>query len=228
MPNFLSSEYNFTVFFSLPFVPLSKMYKKRYINHGHLTVGLGPTAYQLHDPARLRSKFLVSKMPLRSWLFKDGPWHDWDPDSKYYRHVHLFETAEVKRTVVFFGAIKNFPIQKQKVYEDYFESMERDFQDGRLSFSLLQKNCSEAITHVFYREGWFGKMPFDFLPAVSFKRLLASWQRQNVEFTAGCIQQNNDKRFRLQRFCMGISAFAPEIKMNTWFLKKYPPNTIVI
>ena len=109
---FLPPEYNFTLFFSLPFFPRSKLYKKSFFVYGHLSLALGSTVYQLHDPARLRSSFLVSRMPLANWLFSDGPWFDWDTSSPTYRHVHLYEKSEVSRTVVFFCRRPELSCQK--------------------------------------------------------------------------------------------------------------------
>jgi len=215
----LCRGYNFILFFSLPFYPLSKMYKRR-INFGHLTVCLGDTVFQLHDPERLRSKFLVSRMPVTTWLFEDGRWHDWDPDSECYRHVHLYERAEVKRTAIFYAALKSLSKEKQKYYEDYFEDMERDFHRGHRTFTVIQNNCSVAIDHILYREGWLQKQPFDFIPAIIFKRLVNAWMSTAREFETGCVCNGRLPQFKIQKFCPGIYSFDPLQAMVRWLQKR--------
>ena len=69
---FLPSKYNFILFFSMPFYPISRTYRKAISFHGHLSLGLGRNVYQLHDPKKLRSSFLVSKMPITSWFAGDN------------------------------------------------------------------------------------------------------------------------------------------------------------
>jgi hypothetical protein len=134
---FLPPEYNLILFFSLPFYPVSRVYKKTFFLYGHLSLALGDTVYQLHDPLRLRSSFLVSKMPVATWLFSDGDWYEWNPDSPTYRHVHLYEKAEVKRTAVFYAALKGFPMQRQILYERYFEKIEQCFQKNFSALTLF-------------------------------------------------------------------------------------------
>ncbi len=190
------TEYNFILFLSLPFFPVCKVFKKSLNFYGHLALGLGSNVYQLHDPRKLRSKFLVSRMPIRSWLFEDGRWYECDISSPSYRHVHLYEKAEVKRTVVFYAALKGFPLAKQKCYENYFEKLESDFQTGHYHFSLLRNNCSKAINNIFYKEGWIKRGPFDFLPSISFKRLVVSWQNKDYEFATGYFAQNHPPSFK--------------------------------
>jgi hypothetical protein len=218
--DFLSSEYNFIIFFSLPFYPLSKAYRKTYNFYGHVSLGLGRNVYQLHDPKKLRSSFLVSKMPLAAWLFEDGRWFEWDPTSSNYRHVHLYEKAEIKRTVIFYAALKEFPSHKQVMHENYFEQLESDFQNGRFHFNLLGTNCARAINYVFYREGWFKRMPLDFLPVVSFKRVVSSWQRKGFDFTAGYIEENKTDSFKLRRLCLGMLNIYPEQRLAEWLNNK--------
>jgi hypothetical protein len=212
----LPSDYNFILFFSLPFYPVCKTYRRTISFHGHLSLGLGGNVYQLHDPRKLRSKFLVSKMPITSWLFEDGRWYEWDPSSEFFRHVHLYERAEVKRTVVFYAALKDFPLSKQTLYENYFEKLESDFQKGLYHFSLLHNNCSRAINNVFYREKWIQWGPLDFLPSVSFKRLVASWNKKGGEFITGYIDKNRLSTFKLHKLCLGMVSLAPEKMLIRW------------
>ncbi len=221
---FLPEDYNFIIFFSLPFVPFARMYRKRFINQGHLSIGLGDHVYQVHDPKRLRSKFLVSKMPITTWLFEDGAWHNWDPSSKYYRHVHLFETAEISHTVVFYCALKHFPRHKQTFHENRFAKIENDFQKGLTGFRQFQNNCSSALNTIFYQEGWLQKGLLDFLPAISFKRLCASWKHKGLEFTAGHIGQRSSSQFRLQKYCLGMRTFNPEKEMTQWLNRIVSPD----
>ena len=133
--SFLPACYNFVLFFSLPFYPVCKLYRRTISYHGHLSLGLGSTVYQLHDPEKLRSSFLVSRMPVTAWLYEDGGWFDRDPTSPGFRHVHLYEKAEAKRTVIFYAALKDFPADKEQFYVDHFEVMEKTFQSGGYRFS---------------------------------------------------------------------------------------------
>lgn len=207
--SFLTPEYNFILFFSLPFYPVSKVYKKKF-TYGHLSLALGDTAYQLNDPARLRSSFLVSRMPVTTWLFSDGAWFDWDTTSPTYRHVHLYETSEVRRTSVFFLAIKNFPLKRQRTYERYLESIEHHFHKGRFRFHFLFNNCTRVINNIFYREQWLRKGPLDFIPAISFKRLATALTNKQIPFLSGHLHENNLAQFKIHNICLGLLTFAPE------------------
>jgi len=205
----LSPDHNLILFFSLPFLPRSKVYKKNYFVYGHLSLALGSTVYQLHDPARLRSSFLVSRMPVDVWLFDDGPWFEQDKTSPAYRHIHLYETAEVKRTAVFFAALKNFPLDRQKQYARYFELLERSFQQGRFMFRLVRNNCTHALNAIFYREQWMRRGMFDFIPSIVFKKIIAGWERRRLHYTTGCFYQINSWQFKVHPFCLGIFSLNP-------------------
>jgi hypothetical protein len=217
---FLPAEYNFILFFSLPFYPVCRAYRKTVSFNGHLSLTLGKNVYQLHDPEKLRSSFLVSKMPTTSWLFEDGRWYEWDPSSDQYRHVHLYERAEVKRTVVFYAALKNMPPGKLSLYEEYFNTLEEDFQRGTYRFSLLGNNCSRAINRVFYREDWLKPGPLDFLPAITFKRLITSWKKRGFDFIAGYLDVNRLSQFRLHKLCFGLFTPFPERELANWLKRK--------
>ena len=217
---FLPAEYNFILFFSLPFYPVCRAYRKTVSFNGHLSLALGNNVYQLHDPAKLRSSFLVSKMPATSWLFEDGRWYEWDPSSDQYRHVHLYERAEVKRTIVFYAALKNIPPGKLAIYEDYFKALEDNFQRGSYRFSLLGNNCSRAINRVFYREDWFKPGLLDFLPAITYKRLVNSWQKRGFDFIAGYLDINRLSQFRLHRLCFGLFTPFPYRELAYWLKRK--------
>jgi hypothetical protein len=217
--SFLTPEYNFILFFSLPFYPISKVYKKKYFVYGHLSLALGNTVYQIHDPARLRSSFLVSRMPVEEWLFSDGAWYDWDVASPTYRHVHLYEKAEIKRTAVFFTAFKGFPLEKQLLYQQYFEKIESDFHKGFFHFNLIFNNCTGIINNILYREQWFRKGLFDFIPAISFKRLVSAWKRLNVPFVAGHFNENNPANFRVHKICCGLITLAPDRSLARWIAR---------
>jgi len=217
---FLPAEYNFILFFSLPFYPLRKAFRKTITFHGHLSLALGSTVYQLHDPKKLRSHFLVSRIPTTSWLFEDGRWFEWDPSSEHFRHVHLYERAEIKRTVVFYAALKNFPRSKQAFYENYFEKLESDFQEGRYQFHLFDNNCTGAVNHVLYREGWIKKRALDFLPAFAFKRLVSAWSKNNLNFTTGYIDEHQSAHFKLHKLCLGMFTLAPDRELVYWLKRK--------
>lgn len=217
---FLPPEYNFILFFSLPFYPLRKAFRKTITFHGHLSLALGSTVYQLHDPKKLRSHFLVSRMPTTAWLFEDGRWFEWDPSSEHFRHVHLYERAEIKRTVVFYAALKNFPLSKQAFYENYFDKLERDFQRGHYQFHLFDNNCTGAINHVLYREGWLNKGLLDFLPAFAFKRLVRAWKKNNLDFTTGFINEYQHAHFKLHKLCLGMFTLAPDRELAHWLKRK--------
>jgi hypothetical protein len=218
--DFLPPEYNFVLFFSLPFYPLRKAFRKTITFHGHLSLALGSTVYQLHDPKKLRSHFLVSRMPTTSWLFEDGRWFEWDPSSEHFRHVHLYERAEIKRTVVFYAALKNFPLSKQTLYENYFETLESDYQRGQYQFHLFDNNCTGAVNHVLYREGWIKKGVLDFLPAWAFKRLIGAWEKNNLDFTTGYIDEYQHAHFKLHKLCLGMFTLAPDRELAHWLNKK--------
>lgn len=212
---FLSPDYNFTVFFSLPFHPVSASYGPA-ISHGHLSLALGDTVYQVHDPARLRSRFLVSRMPVTTWLFGDGTWFDSDPSSTNYRHVHLYGRAEVVRTAVFFAALKNFPAERQRLYERHMEDLDAAFHGGRFRFNRIFNNCTQVLNGAFYREKWMRWGPLDFLPAVAFRRLVAGWERLGIPFLAGYFHENDPAEFRLQRFCSGLWTISPMKTLIRW------------
>ncbi len=203
-------ECNFILFFSFPFYPCMKLYKKTWSLHGHLSLCLGRTLYQLHDPAKLRSRFLVSRMPLETWLYDDGCWHDWNEKSPTYRHVHLYETGEVKRTSLFYAALNAFPQTKIRYYQNYFDSIERGFQRGTFCFDLYRNNCAHAILRILYNEGWLNRDLFDTLPAVTLKRLVRSWKKTGISHTTGVIRDRRLPQFRLHRICLGIPALDPE------------------
>lgn len=217
---FLPSEYNFILFFSMPFYPVCRTYRKTNSFHGHLSLGLGNNVYQLHDPKKLRSSFLVSKMPVTSWLSEDGRWYEWNPSSKKFRHVHLYEKAEAKRTVVFYTALKDFPFSKQKLYENYFEKLERDFQRGSYHFKLLGNNCSSAINYIFYKEDWIKPGFFDLLPVVTFKRLIVAWEKNRFNFITGHIDEKRLPQFKLHKLCLGMFTLSPEKNLLNWLKNK--------
>jgi len=217
---FLPSDYNLILFFSLPFYPVSKTYKKNF-TYGHLSLAIGETLYQLHDPARLRSSFLVSRMPTVDWLFSDGPWFDPDPCSPTYRHVHLYETAEIQRTVIFFAALKNFPASRQRSYRRYLEQVELSFHGHRFRFHLLCNNCTHALNNIFYREGWFSKGPFDFIPVIAFKKFVTAITRCGIPCALGYLQANNHQRFRINPVCIGLFTLAPRQHLIRW-LSRFP------
>lgn len=221
--SFLPACYNFTLFFSLPFYPVCKLYRRTISYHGHLSLALGNIVYQLHDPEKLRSSFLVSRMPVTAWLFDDGDWFDRDPASPCFRHVHLYEKAEAKRTVIFYAALKNFPRDKEQVYSNHFEELERTFQAGGYRFSRFDNNCSSVINGIFYREKWFWQGPLDFLPAISFKRLVAAWGKKGFEFITGWINEYQAYRFKPQRLCLGMYTLAPDREMIRWLKRKGKP-----
>lgn len=214
--SFLPACYNFVLFFSLPFYPVCKLYRRTISYHGHLSLGLGNTVYQLHDPQKLRSSFLVSRMPITSWLYEDGAWFDRDPASPFFRHVHLYEKAEVKRTVIFYAALKDFPPEKEQCYADHFEEMEKTFQTGGYRFSRLDNNCSSVINNIFYRETWFRKGPLDFLPAISFKRLVTGWRKRGFDFITGSINEYRAYQFKPQKLCLGMYTLTPDRELVRW------------
>lgn len=218
--SFLSAEYNCILFFSLPFYPVCRAYRKTVSFNGHLSLALDKNVYQLHDPEKLRSSFLVSKMPTTSWLFEDGRWYEWDPTSDQFRHVHLYERAEVKRTVVFYAALKNMPPGKLTVYEDYFNTLEESFQKGDYRFSLLGNNCSRAINRIFYGEDWFKPGLLDFLPAITFKRLVNSWKKRGFDFITGYLDINRLSQFRLHKLCFGLCTPFPDRELANWLKHK--------
>jgi hypothetical protein len=217
---FLPAEYNFILFFSLPFYPVCRAYRKTVSFNGHLSLTLGKKVYQIHDPEKLRSSFLVSKMPTTSWLFDDGRWYEWDQSSDQYRHVHLYERAEVKRTVVFYAALKNIPPGKLAIYEDYFDTLEDKFQKGSYRFNMLGNNCSRAINHIFYREDWFEPGLLDFLPAVTYKRLVNSWKKRGFDFITGHLDINRLSQFRLHKLCFGLFTPFPDRELANWLKRK--------
>jgi hypothetical protein len=217
---FLSAEYNFILFFSLPFYPVCRAYRKTVSFNGHLSLALDKNVYQLHDPEKLRSSFLVSKMPTSSWLFEDGRWYEWDPSSDRYRHVHLYERAEVKRTVVFYAALKNVLPGKLEIYEKYFNTLEDNFQRGVYRFSLLGNNCSRAINRIFYREDWFKPGLLDFLPAITFKRLVTSWKKKGFDFITGYLDVNRLSQFRVHKLCFGLFTPFPDRELANWLKRK--------
>ncbi len=216
-------EYNFILFFSFPFYPVLKAYKKTYSFHGHLSVCLGRTVYQLHDPKRLRSRFLVSRMPMDTWLYEDGCWHDWDPDSPTYRHIHLYEHAEVNRTHVFYVALKGFSQSRQRYYENYFEEIENSFQYGQYRFHQNFNNCAHAIGSVLYNEGWLKKRVFDSLPVTLLQRLAAAWKKSGQPFASGVIGSPQEKQFRLQPVCLGMLSFSPLQALSARLSCPLPP-----
>jgi len=213
---FLPACYNFTVFFSLPFYPVSKLYRRTISYHGHLSLGLGSTVYQLHDPEKLRSSFLVSTMPITAWLFEDGSWFDRDPSSATFRHVHLYEKAEAKRTVIFYAALKHFPADQEAFYANHFEGLEGTFQKGGYRFSRFGNNCSRVIHQIFYREKWLRKGPLDFLPAMSFKRLVTAWQKAGLEFITGYLNEYISHQFKPQKLCLGMFTLNPDRELISW------------
>ncbi len=218
--SFLPACYNFILFFSLPFYPVCKLYRRTISYHGHLSLGLGSTVYQLHDPQKLRSSFLVSRMPITTWLYEDGDWFNRDPSSPSFRHVHLYEKAEVKRTVIFYAALKDFFPEKEQLYTDHFEDLEKSFQSGGYRFSRLDNNCSSVINGIFYREKWFPKGPLDFLPAFSFKRLVTGWRKKGLEFITGSINEYNAHQFKPQKLCLGMYTLAPDRELVRWLTRK--------
>ncbi len=199
----LGPEYNFTLFFSLPSYPVRR---KTYFYHGHIALALGATVYQLHDPAMLRSSFMVARMPLDTWLFRGGPWFDDD----------LYETAETNRTVIFYAALKNFPQEKLARAETYINQLEHSYRQGALSFFKYGNNCATLINPIYYREGWLRANPLDFMPAVIFRRLCRAWQRAGLHFAAGGIDRHNPADYRLHRFCWGLLPLYPEKIMQRW------------
>lgn len=212
----LPACYNFILFFSLPFYPVCKLYRRTISYHGHLSLGLGSTVYQVHDPEKLRSSFLVSRMPITAWLYEDGAWFDRDPASPFFRHVHLYEKAEAKRTVIFYAALKDFPADKEQFYVDHFEALEKTFQSGGYRFSRLDNNCSSIINDIFYREQWFHRGLLDFLPAFSFKRLVSSWRKKRLEFITGSINQYHAYQFKPQKLCLGMYTLTPDRELIRW------------
>jgi hypothetical protein len=214
--SFLPACYNFILFFSLPFYPVCKLYRRTISYHGHLSLGLGSTVYQLHDPEKLRSRFLVSRMPITTWLYEDGAWFDRDSSSPSFRHVHLYEMAEVKRTVIFYAALKDFPADKELFYADHFEDLEKTFHSGGYRFSRLDNNCSSVINNIFYREKWFRRGLLDFIPAFSFKRLVASWRKKGLEFITGSINEYYAYQFKPQKLCLGMYTLSPDRELVRW------------
>jgi hypothetical protein len=214
--SFLPACYNFILFFSLPFYPVCKLYRRTISYHGHLSLGLGNTVYQVHDPEKLRSSFLVSRMPITAWLYEDGAWFDRDPSSPFFRHVHLYEKAESKRTVIFYAALKGFPAEKEQFYVDHFEALEKTFHQGNYKFSRLDNNCSSIINDIFYREQWFRKGLLDFLPAFSFKRLVTAWRVKGLEFITGSINEYHAYQFKPQKLCLGMYTLAPDRELVRW------------
>jgi len=218
--SFLPACYNFILFFSLPFYPVCKLYRRTISYHGHLSLGLGSTVYQLHDPEKLRSSFLVSRMPVTTWLYEDGAWFDRDPSSPCFRHVHLYEKAEAKRTVIFYAALKDFPAVKEQFYVDHFEELEHTFQAGGYRFSRLDNNCSSVINGIFYREKWLRKGLLDFLPAFSFKRLVTAWRKRGLAFITGHINEYYAYQFKPQKLCLGMYTLAPDRELISWLKRE--------
>jgi hypothetical protein len=209
----LPPEYNFILFFSLPFYPVRR---KTYYYHGHLALALRGTAYQLHDPHMLKSSFMVSKMPLDDWLFRDGPWFDDDPASTSYRHVHLYERAETKRTMVFYTALRGMPEAKLDACSQFLETIEQRYQQGDLVFAKYHDNCVSLINPLYYREGWLRCLPFDIIPAVIYRRICRAWKRLHLPFVAGRVNDTITQDYRLHRFCWGPWPLYPEEYMLRW------------
>jgi hypothetical protein len=217
----IQTGYDVVIFFSLPFCALDQRFPGKRINYGHLSTGLGDTVFQMVEPKRLQSRFLISRMPMACWLYEDGPWRDWDPDSPTYRHIHLYKKAEVKRTAIFYGAIKMADRAKLPAYEAYFEGMEQAFQAGQQDFRLILNNCTNAVCRLFYKEGWLKKSFFDFIPAVAFKRLINTWEKDGRDFKIGCLAEEREvDHFCLQKFCPGIHAVDAFAGMVAWLKSK--------
>ncbi|MEI6126293.1 MAG: hypothetical protein WCQ99_07025 [Pseudomonadota bacterium] len=158
-------------------------------------------------------------MPVTNWLFSDGAWFDWDTASPTYRHVHLYETSEVRRTAVFFVAIKNFPLERQRIYERYLENMEQHFHHGRFRFHLLFNNCTRVINNILYREQWLRKSPLDSIPAISFKRLVKALKNKQLPFASGYLHETNPARFKTNHICFGLLTLAPEKHLARWLAR---------
>jgi hypothetical protein len=167
------------LFFSLPFYPAGK---RNCFYTGHLALAIEGTVYQIYDPQLLKADFLVSIMPVNDWLYEDSEfWVDRDKSSATYTHVHLYETAEAKRTTIFYCGLHDVRAGFLRETTNTLKKLNDDFRTKKIRFNLMHFNCATFIAELFCRERWIRSDPFNNIPALLFKKAALGWQKRAIE-----------------------------------------------
>ncbi len=201
-----------TVYFSMPFYPVVK---KTYFYNGHLALSINNIVYQIFNPDMLKSNFLVSKMPVENWLYKEKVrWADKDRTSNTYRFVNLYGKSEIKRTLVYFIQINDISKKNKLYYKEYFKQLEERYQKKQVKFSIYRRNCASLLNPVFYKEGILKLRLLNFIPVSVFKNIIKACKSNNRDFTAGKIEDIGSK-YRIHKFCLGIFRRSPEKALDS-------------
>ena len=210
--NNLLERSNCILFFSLPFKPIRRF--NPFFN-GHIAIALYGTVYQIYNPQLLKSEFLFSIMPVRSWLFgKGGRWVDRDPASPNFRHVYLYTRCESRRTAVY-GA----GVTLKRSVVDYiryrFIEEDKQFKEGRFRYSFFNQNCSSIIADVLAEAGLVTRNPLNKIPVCFFKNFVRN-QKSQSEMIIRSIAHYDRRNFTLHRICIGLLSFNPQRSMDRW------------
>ncbi|MBN1757224.1 MAG: hypothetical protein JW863_02835 [Chitinispirillaceae bacterium] len=203
-----------SLYFSLPFYPVKS---RTFFYHGHLALGIEDTVYQIYNPKLLKSDFLVSVMPVATWLYEnDRFWIDRDPSSRTYKHVHLYRESELAKTKVYFIKIDGIDTNITGPVQQYFKTIEEQFQRGELKFNFLTRNCASLLNAVFYDNFGMCRSASDGIPSVIFRKVYDRLKTMDTDIHIGKLDKIKNPRFRIHRYCLGINSFSCEKYMDGW------------
>lgn len=200
---------NLVLFFSLPFKPVGKV---NFFFNGHIACALDGVVYQIVNPYLLKTDFLLSIMPVRSWLFgSGGKWVDRDPASPSYRHVYLYRKSESTRTVIYGAGIS---LEKAHVaaIRDRFLREDQRFRDGATRYDFFRYNCASIIADALCGNGLAGTNPLNSVPSIFFRRFTT---RHRGAATVARVDCYDRERFAVRRFCLGLGG-NPHRTMERW------------
>ncbi len=201
-----------TIYFSLPFFPVQK---KTFFYNGHIAIAVNKTVYQLFDSKMLKSDFIVSKMPLKDWLFgKSKKWCHNTNESNQYSHVYLYGHGETHRTKIYYIEINNLQEETLTNIKNQIECIEEQYRKDHISFNFLKFNCSSFVAQVLLKTKIMNYDFFNLIPSILFKNIIKTSIKQNHSFSIGKIDQINTRKFDIHKICIGIFSFNSEKYMD--------------
>ena len=99
---------------------------------------------------------------------------------------------------------------------NYFSSLEDQFCQGKLHFNFLTRNCSNLLMTVFHRQFGISQSITDIVPSLLFRRIHRELTGHGVEMNVGKLKKNDNPKFRVHRYCIGINSLNCEAYMDRW------------
>lgn len=201
-----------TLYFSLPFYPVSR---KTHFYHGHISLALNDTIYQLYDPRLLKADFLISVMPKDEWLYGESrQWCHRNSGDRKYRFVYLYGLGEAYRTKLYYITFTGISSEEIRRCLEKIRHVESEYTSGVRSFNILSNNCSLFVRELIRENFGLKRFPLDFLPSIFFYRMAKLAKRRYPDSRIGSISDKKDD-YRIHAHCIGIPFYRAESAMDS-------------